>query len=1112
MRPGPAGRTMASMREDSSTIGSGVRLDVAVRLPDGQRSVVLTLDPERSLFRIVRTYASLSATGECYLTQSEPDGRHFTEVGPASATRPRSASAYARVGERAAASPIVAAALAARDTFLVTFGKHGVPELARSKPVRGTNWGLVCRVDLAEAESGVRSQVAAELLVVALFCVLAGWIGWRMWQEDVRESTRELSKFSRELQSAQQHLDEAQHIGHLGVWTWDLERQAVTWAPEIHRILGLALDTPPSLGVYLARVHPDDRQLVETGLVQPLREGRSCAVVHRVIAVEGIERIVRVRAQPELAGDGRPTRLIGAVQDITEVTLAERALSILTSAVEQTADAVMITDCDGVIRYVNPAWVELCGFSGQEALGRTPRILRSAGQTADFYAQLWKTILGGAVFRATFENRRKDGTVFSVEKTITPIREESGRVTHFVSIDKEVTVRKRVDDALRAIVAGSALSGAGILESLVRHVAAALDVRYTFVVEVTDPALQQGRIVASWLAGENGPSRVYPILGPCVRVLRGETVVVPSAAHLLFESHPEILALNPQAYVGVPLLDSRGRVIGLLFALDHRPLEDTEHVRAILRVFAARAAAEIERLRAERALRRSEELYRSHVEAAPFGIYRADAGGRFLSANPALVSMLGYASEAELQAVAGGREIYADPKEWERDGQRFATDEAWTGVEAVWRSKNGRLVSVLLSGRAVLDSTSGRVLEGVVEDVTERRDLEGQLRQAQKMEALGLLTGGIAHDFNNLLMVVQFNAELVSAELSEERTELQARLTSLLLATQRGAAMVRKLLAFSRRERLDVRAVQLPEVLHELVVVLRRLVPESIELLVDVSPGLPPVWADSGAVEQILLNLVTNARDAMPAGGTLTIAARSGTGQEHDKARRELGKNGTFVVLTVTDTGVGMDEATRARAFEPFFTSKAVGAGTGLGLAMVYGLVKQMGGSVGLRSEPGNGTEIRVELRQASAVGHAPTDRSIEVPSPRGTETILLVEDDGEVRQLARELLELHGYRVIMAADGREALDLLAEADPPVDVVLSDVVMPRMGGRELLSEIRRRWPAMRVVFSSGYPDRPGEGFDGFDGLGTAVPFVHKPWDLAKLLRTIRAVLDRPVGT
>jgi PAS domain S-box-containing protein len=1111
MRPGPPGRPMVRLRANSSAIGSRVRLDVAVRLPDGRRSVVLTLDPERSLFRTVRMHASLSATGEYYLTQADPDGRHFSEVGTAaSATRSRWVTAYVRVGERDTASPIVAAALAGRDTLLLTLGERGVPVLARSKPMRGTNWGLVFRVDLAEALSGVRSQVTAELLVVALLFVTAGWIGWRLWREAVAVGAQDLVGFESELRFTQEHLAEAQAIAHLGVWSWNVGGGAVTWAPEIFRILGLPPDTPPSLDVFLTKVHPDDLPLVEAGLVQPLREGRSCSVAHRIITGEGAERVVSVRAQPWPALNGHPARLVGTVQDITELTLAERALSILTSAVEQSADAVLISDRDGVIRYVNPAWVELTGFSSQEAIGHTPRIVRSGRQSAHFNAKLWQTILRGEVFRATFDNAHANGTIYTVEKTITPIRDERGRVTHFVSIDKEVTVRKRVDDALRALVAGTALTGAGILESLVRHVAAALDVSYAFVVEVTDPLLPSGRIVASWLAGEMGPSREYPLTnGPCARVLRGEVVVVLSAAYLLFDGHPEMQALKPQSYYGVPLVDSRGQVIGLLFVLDQDPVDDVEHAGSVLRVFAARAAAEIERLRTERALRRSEELHRSLVEAAPFGIYRASSDGRFLTANPALLSMLGYGSEEELRAIAPAHELYAEPGEWARDERRFATQDGWSGVEATWRRKDGRLVAMQLSGRALLDSTSGRVLEGVVEDVTERRELEGQLRQAQKMEALGLLTGGIAHDFNNLLMVVQFNAELVSAELPAGRGDLQDKLTSLLLASQRGAAMVRKLLAFSRRERLDVRAVQLGDVLRELVVVLRRLVPENIEVCVDVSPSLPQVWADPGAVEQILLNLVTNARDAMPSGGTLTIAARSATVQEHEAARRELGTGDSFVVLTVTDTGVGMDEATQARAFEPFFTSKAVGAGTGLGLAMVYGLVKQMGGSVSLRSRRGNGTMIRVELRKSRVVGLAPAATSPEMPSPRGTETILLVEDDGEVRQLARELLELHGYRVIIAADGREALDLLAQPDVAVDLVLSDVVMPRMGGRELLGEIRSRWPAMRVVFSSGYPDRPGEGFDG---RGTVVPLVQKPWDLAKLLRTIRAILDRPVHT
>ncbi|HVO35982.1 MAG TPA: PAS domain S-box protein [Gemmatimonadales bacterium] len=515
-----------------------------------------------------------------------------------------------------------------------------------------------------------------------------------------------------------------------------------------------------------------------------------------------------------------------------------------------------------------------------------------------------------------------------------------------------------------------------------------------------------------------------------------------------------------------------------------------------------------ERRRAEEALRHSEARHRRLVEDAVFGIYRSTLDGRFVSANPALVEMLGYASEEEVLARDLARDIYADPAERERliAGSREA--ERYEGVEVAWKRKDGTPITVRLSGRPIPQSDgelSG--FEMIVEDVTERHALEAQLRQAQKMEAVAQLAGGLAHDLNNLLTAVLASGDLLAAELppgSPHREDVE----TIGRAARRGGELTRKLLAFSRKHPLEVKRLSLAMLARDFVRMARRMVPEDVDVDVRVESHQTRIEADPGAIEQILMNLVTNARDAMPAGGKLVIeVGRRALDEEHYRAHG-WGTPGEYVTLSVSDTGVGMDAETRQHVFEPFFTTKPPGEGTGLGMSVVYGLVKQHLGFVNVESEPGQGTTVRVYLPAAAgavtAAEHPPT------PAVRGgTETILLVEDEEALRAAATRVLEKHGYTVIAAADGHEALAVMGELKVAPDLILSDVVMPRVSGPQLLSTLRQAGPAPRTLFMSAYASRD---LVERKRLEPDLPFLAKPWMLTDLLRKVREVLDAPPRT
>jgi len=519
------------------------------------------------------------------------------------------------------------------------------------------------------------------------------------------------------------------------------------------------------------------------------------------------------------------------------------------------------------------------------------------------------------------------------------------------------------------------------------------------------------------------------------------------------------------------------------------------------------AVEDTDRLRAEQARRRSGAEFRAIVEQATYGIYRSTVDGKLKRVNRALVQMLGYDSEAEVLALDLSKDVYVDPAERARLIERYRLAEAISGVEVTWKRKDGHHILVRVSGRPLRDDQGELIgFSMLAEDVTEQRTLERALQQAQKMETIGQLTGGIAHDFNNLLTVIMGHGRLIADALPSDRPDLRRDLDELQGAALRGAELVRKLLGFSRHEKLAVQRIDLPDWVRDVLEVMRRLLPSSIEIGLDVAEPHSFVMADPIALEQILMNLVTNARDAMPEGGTLHAEVGQTTLREEDRPLHAWIEPGRFGYLTVSDTGIGMDKATQARVFEPFFTTKPAGVGTGLGLPMVYGLVKQHKGFVHLYSEVGQGTTVKVYLPSATDLSQPDQPTSREAELPHGTESILLIEDDERLRSVAERLLQKVGYRVFVASDGEEGLALHREHRNELRLIISDLIMPRLSGTRLYEMLRLEGDPIKMLFISGYPEQQVRERLSHD---PAVAFVTKPWTASELLSHVRAVLDRP---
>ena len=555
--------------------------------------------------------------------------------------------------------------------------------------------------------------------------------------------------------------------------------------------------------------------------------------------------------------------------------------------------------------------------------------------------------------------------------------------------------------------------------------------------------------------------------------------------------------MAPTSYMCVPLM-ARDRPWGAITLIATDRSFDRTDVELAAEL-ARRAAAAIETARLVRSLGRSEERYRLLFEANPLPMWVYDSETlRFLAVNQAAVRHYGYTTSeflamtiTDIRPPEDVEALLADMKE--RGGPGSPMPGTWRH-----RLKDGTLIDVeITAGKVVFEERPAALV--LAHDVTERRRLEERLTQAEKMEAIGRLAGGVAHDFNNLLTVISGYAEIL---LAKPDIEGRDKISEISHAAEQASALTRQLLAFSRRQVLHPRVVDLNEIVGGMEPMVRRIIGDDVSVGVRLAPGLAAVEADRAQLERVILNLAANARDAMPQGGRLTIETADVDLADDYVAARGEGTPGANVLLAVSDTGFGMSEEVQRHLFEPFFTTKGPGAGTGLGLATVFGVVKQSGGSIFVYSEEGRGTTFKIHLPAAVHPEHvAPAP---DAAAEHGTETIMVVEDDERLRELVCLMLESKGYVVLTASGADEATDLCAQRPGEVDLLLTDVIMPGVNGRVLAERLAAGSPAMRILFMSGYSDeavyRHGE-------ISPNAAFIEKPFNDRALARKVREVLD-----
>jgi two-component system, cell cycle sensor histidine kinase and response regulator CckA len=827
---------------------------------------------------------------------------------------------------------------------------------------------------------------------------------------------------------------------------------------------------------------------------------------------------LRVQSLPEVAGNGTPpvaANLSDQPSD-PEPDGATKAAAAVPSTVEQAyyeeilehaPEAISIVDLDLNITRVNAEFTRLFGFAASEAVGKR---LDALIVPPDRYAETaWISESMKTQNKLSLETRRlrKDGSLVEVLLSTSPATVNGKKVGSYACY-RDITEQKRTEELNAALYAIAARSQAEDLQQFfaaVHNIVGQLMNARNFYIALYDP--QSQLLSFPYFVDEQDPTPEPKRLGRGLTeyVLRsGEALLATPTVfeELLKRGEVDLIGAPSLDWLGVPL--KRGaNCIGVLVVQTYS--ENTrygERDREILKFVSQQLATAIEHKRYEEALRRSEARSRSIILSAAFGICRCTVEGRFLDVNPALINMLGYGSVEELLGLNAKREVFVNPQELDRLTEDCRRNGALNGVEVQWKHKDGRVIIVRLSGCSALSSDEPEeVLELMAEDITDRRQLEEQLRQAQKMDAVGRLAGGVAHDFNNLLMVINGYAEVLLEEL-EPNGAMHHKVQSIKQASDRAATLTRQLLAFSRKQLLELKVIDVNNVIGDMERLLRPLIGENIELVTRLSPDTGHTRADAGQLEQVIMNLVVNAKDAMPEGGRLTLQSSDVTVRQNPSRHRFI-QPGRYAVISVSDTGHGMDKETKSRIFEPFFTTKEKGKGTGLGLSTVYGIVKQSNGYVFAQSEPSAGTTFYVYLPRVEDAAEELSPAKTSDNETDGSETILLVEDEESVRELVRITLVARGYKVLEAEDGEAGLRVAESFKERIDILITDVMMPGIGGRDLAKRLLALRPGISVLYLSGYTE---DTVTNQGASGPATAFLQKPFSLQNLARKVREIL------
>ncbi len=951
----------------------------------------------------------------------------------------------------------------------------------------------------------------------------------------------------------------------VGMVVTDLDSRFLEVNPAFSAITGYTAEELAKTD-FLAITHLDDRDKKRVQLRRMLSGEVSSFVTEKRYLRKGGET-VWAQASISLVRDpeGRASQIVALVEDVTRRRRAMEAVRTSearkTAILENALDAIITMDGEGRIVEFNPAAERTFGYRRAEAMGKNLAELLIPAALREQHRQMLQNWLAAgrgeaAGRREEIMAQRADGSQFPAELTLTRIPAAEGPL--FTLFLRELSGAKLAESEREGLLkreqaaraeAEAAAARAAFLAEASAVLDSSLDYKATLqrVAHLAVPKLADFCMVD--VIESDGTIRCMavatadPAKEPLIEQMRrgyparrhasspaGRALTSGRLEHFEFPDEPALAATTqdaehlrllkalgpPGCALAVPLI-ARGRTLGVItlaFAESSRAYREEDRTAA--QDLARRCALAVDNARlyseahaAEESLRRQLHFTRALTDSLGEGVCAVDREGRLTFLNPAAEELLGWKEEELLGQPMHGT-IHCRPVNGSAASRQpcpllgvMQTGRATHIAEDTFTTKAGQHLPVACTAAPILDQ--GQITGAVVafQDIGERKRLEEQLRQAQKMEAVGRLAGGVAHDFNNLLTVITGYSDLLLSSLQDD---VPRRLVAEIKRSgERATSLTQQLLAFGRKQVLQPRILDVNAAVSDAERMLRRIIGEDIELLTNLDPSAGKVRADPTQVEQVLLNLAVNARDAMPQGGKLMLqTANTDLDSEYARFNPEV-VPGPYVMVAVSDTGCGMGEEVRAHLFEPFFTTKEQGKGTGLGLATVYGIVKQSGGHIDVESALGRGTTFRIFLPRTEGVPTDDGESLLLEDLPQGDETILLVEDEEGVRSLARLVLEAGGYSVLQARDGREALGVWQAHDGPIHLLVTDVVMPQMSGRELVEELTAVHPELRVLYLSGYPD---EALGRHGVIEAGVDLLTKPFSPLGLSRKVREILDR----
>ncbi|MCK6624877.1 MAG: PAS domain S-box protein [Anaerolineae bacterium] len=810
------------------------------------------------------------------------------------------------------------------------------------------------------------------------------------------------------------------------------------------------------------------------------------------------------------------------VRHLLRVNQAELALRAseerYRTLVETSPDAIILLDANFNILFCNRRAAALHGFAKVHHLLGYPMLeLIAPPDRLQVLDILRQTSSPDSAHTLECTLLKNSGGHFSAEVTISQLLNSGDQTEQFMLVARDITERKQAEAEIKRrnrelmllnqIIAASAasLEPEGILEVVCRELVHALDISYA-TAGLFNETKTEIRIVAEYNT-RHIPSQLYSLVSvsmspPHQFLLTHHCPLVVTDIKTEARLNQMRHLLEQRGTVSLLLLPLlvEGRVVGCL-NLESEQLHSfsSEEISLVWSV-----ADHVAGVLARALLIQTREQLSAAIDQAGEAVIITDPAGTITHVNPAFERITGYTwSEVIGQNADFLKHDQPEPDFFEKLWAKLYTGEVWHG-RMINKKKDGALYTAEVTIIPVRGNDGTTVnYVGIQQDVTGELQLEEQLRQSQKMEAIGRLAGGIAHDFNNLLTVINGYSDLLLTHYPDPQDPHRRDLEQIKKAGERASALTQQLLAFSRKQSLQPQILNLNEVVNNAHQLLRRLIGEDLELTLDLNPNLAQVMADPGQVEQIMFNLAVNARDAMPQGGKLVIATDNVMLDEATVRAYPEVVSGSYVLLAVTDTGVGMNQEILAHIFEPFFTTKAQGKGTGLGLATVHSIVKQHGGHIWVETEPGRGTSFKIYLPQLKTLSELPQESSSPDEVSGGFETILVVEDELSVREIMCHILEAYGYKVHQAASGPEAIHFCQEAQPEsIHLLLTDVVMPGMNGQSLASDLTSRYPQLKVLYTSGYLENNLSSEDMLKSL------ILKPFTPDTLTRKVREVLDR----